>query len=210
MQGQKVSGHQIGPTQPDWTLFFTYLLLVSFRNCGSNAAIYNFFKAWNQWRWVQTLFLIIWKKVVVGATTQKYKKQTQKTWFWNYGHAPRSARCVKRNGRKKGSITLCVLALIFSPNWTNFEKLSQNSLFWYIFMILWGFLKFVQFRLVPCAFPVLLTPLTPLAPLGARPYLNRNCVRFGCVPHRKCTAAPSVVYDPARASKTKESKAHWC
>ena len=58
-----------------------------------------------------------------------------------------------------------------------------------------------------CALPVL---LTPLAPLGARPYLNRNCVRFGCVPHRKCTAAPSVVYDPARASKTKESKAHWC
>ena len=27
MQGQKVSGHQIGPTQPDRTLFFfTYLL----------------------------------------------------------------------------------------------------------------------------------------------------------------------------------------
>ena len=34
-------------------------------------------------------FELFEKKIVGGATTQKYQKQTQKPWYLHYGHAPR-------------------------------------------------------------------------------------------------------------------------
>ena len=70
------------------------------------------------------------KKSCRGHHHSEISKTNKKTWYLHYGPAPRGARGVKNTGRTKGSITWCVFALIFSPNWINFQKLSKNSHFW--------------------------------------------------------------------------------
>ena len=50
------------------------------------------------------LYFELVEKVVGGATTQKYQKQTQTPWYLHYGRAPRGAKGVKNPGRTKGSM----------------------------------------------------------------------------------------------------------
>ena len=68
----------------------------------------------------------------------------------NYSHCnfniyPQGCQGCQKTGRTRESITCCVFAPIFSPNWTNYEKPSHKSHFWWIFLILWGFLRIVWF-----------------------------------------------------------------
>ena len=62
--------------------------------------------------------------------------------------APHGVSGCQKNRKGKGSIPWCVFLLIFSPNWTNFEKPSQNShffnrfswfyeVFWSLFNLGW-------------------------------------------------------------------------
>ena len=83
---------------------------------------------------------------------------------------------VKRTARAQGSIPRCVFALIFSPNWTNFEKPHRIKKIYQKWLFCAGFSKFVQFGLnISVKTHQVINPLvlpgflTPLAPLGARP-----------------------------------------
>ena len=83
------------------------------------------------------------------------------------------ARGVKKTGRAQGSISWCVFALIFSPNWTNFEKPHKIKKIYQNWLFCDGFSKFVQFGLNistkrpqvidPWVLPFFLTPLAPLS-----------------------------------------------
>ena len=92
-------------TQPDRTLFFLIFAYLwgtshwSFRNYGSNAAIYNISKPETNKGEFSLYFELFEKKVVGGATTQKSLKQTLNPWFLLYGSAPRGPRGVKRCAR---------------------------------------------------------------------------------------------------------------
>ena len=56
---------------------------------------------------------------------------------------------VKRTKRSQGSITWCVFALIFSPNWTNFEKLHKIKKIYQKWLFRDGFSKQSHYREVP-------------------------------------------------------------
>ena len=63
-------------TQPDRTLFFLiFAYLGSFRNYGSNAAIYNFFKPETNKGEFSLYFELFEKKVVGGATLRNLKNK---------------------------------------------------------------------------------------------------------------------------------------
>ena len=87
--------------QPDLTLFyiiFTYLwgrYLWSFRNYGSNVALYNFLSH-KPTKVTSDFILNYLKKVVGGATTEIYQNQMLKPWYFLYGSTPRGPRGVKR------------------------------------------------------------------------------------------------------------------
>ena len=58
-----------------------------------------------------------------------------------YGCAPWGARGVKRTGRAQGLIPTCVFALIFSLDWTNFEKPHKIKKIYPKMTVLWRFFK---------------------------------------------------------------------
>ena len=103
------------------------------------------------------------KKVVGGATTQKYKKSTKtiisSLWMHPTGY--------QKTRRTKGSITWCVFEPIFSPNWTNFEKPLQNSHFFIDFS---NFKTFCQI-LFNFGWILVQKQKVLLTPLGAHPYI---------------------------------------
>ena len=62
------------------------------------------------------------KKVVGGATTQKYQKQMLKPWYLLYGSNPRDPRGVKRCARIHWTCHLRFTALILPSDWRIFKK----------------------------------------------------------------------------------------
>ena len=105
----------VNNTQPDQTLFFlifTYLWGISHRRLKNYGAI-----AWNLFR----LYFEVFEKSCRGRHHSEISK--------HYGHAFRSVRGVKIIGRTKGSISWCLLALIFIPNRTNLKK-NVKTVIW--------------------------------------------------------------------------------
>ena len=94
----------------------------------------------------------MWSKNAKNANMICESSHTQspdRTLFYSnlFGHNPRGARGVKRTGRAQGSIPWCVFALIFSPNWTNFEKPHRIKKIYQKWLFSDSFSKFVQFEL---------------------------------------------------------------
>ena len=103
-------------TLPNRTLFFhifTYLRAIS-HWIMAQMRHYIIFLSLKPIKVILDFIFNYLKKVVGGASTQKYQKQTQKPWYLHYGCAPRGAIGVKNTGKTKGSKPWCVFALIFS------------------------------------------------------------------------------------------------
>ena len=123
------------------------------------------------------LYFELFEKSCRGRHHSEISKTNTKTMMPSLWMRPQGCQLCQKTRRTKWSITWCVFALIFSPNWTNFEKPHKIKKIYQKWLFCDGFSKFVQFGLNisakthqgidPCALPVL---LTPLAPLGARPY----------------------------------------
>ena len=77
------------------------------------------------------LYFELFEKSCRGRHHSKISQTNTKTMISSLWTRPQGCQgCQKKTGRAKGSITWCVFVLIFSPNWTTFEKLSQKSHFW--------------------------------------------------------------------------------
>ena len=85
------------------------------------------------------------KKVVGGATTQKYQKQMLKPWYFLYGSAPRGPRGVKRCARIHWTCHVRFGALILPPNWRILKKVYEIRCFLTFFSNFDDISKFVSF-----------------------------------------------------------------
>ena len=103
-------------TQLDGTLFFLIFTYFwgkshwSFRNYGSNGAIYYFLIPTKT---TSDFILSYLKKAIGGAFTKKYQKQIWKSWYLHYGWAPGGVRGVKK---------------LSKPNWRLLWRVSALSL----------------------------------------------------------------------------------
>ena len=135
-------------TQPDLTLFyliFTYLggrYLWSFRNYGSNVALYNYFLAINHLRWLQTLFWIIWKKLK-GA--QKIFRTNTKTLISSIWIRPQGSQGCQKMRQGQLNTPFEVWCTKVAPKLKNIWNTLRKQGFFYFFFCFDNFSKFVPF-----------------------------------------------------------------
>ena len=130
-----------------WFLVFTYLWSIShwtFRNYGSNAAIYNFFKPEID-KGDFRLYFELFEKSCRGRHHSEISKTNAKTLIFPIWIRPQGSQGCQKMRQGPLNTPFEVWCANIAPKLKNIQITSRKQVFWHFFFNFDDFLKFVPF-----------------------------------------------------------------